>query len=61
MTSAVSQVARTALFASLHDVFEIAAALLLCATVLALFLRDIALRKTNRREVDLNDEKLCEA
>jgi hypothetical protein len=61
VTSAVSQAARTALSASLHDVFEIAAALLLCATVLTLFLRDIPLRKTNRREVDLNDEKLCEA
>jgi EmrB/QacA subfamily drug resistance transporter len=59
--SAVSQAARTALSASLHDVFEIAAALLLCATVLTLFLREIPLRKTNRREVDLNDEKLCEA
>jgi hypothetical protein len=61
VTSASSQAARTALSASLHDVFEIAAALLLCATVLTLFLRDIPLRKTNRREVDLNDEKLCEA
>jgi EmrB/QacA subfamily drug resistance transporter len=61
VTSAISQAARTALSASLHDVFEIAAALLLCATVLTLFLRDIPLRKTNRREVDLNDEKLCEA
>jgi hypothetical protein len=61
VTSAVSQAAKTALSASLRGVFEIAAALVLCATVLALFLREIPLRKTNRREVDLNDEKLCEA
>jgi hypothetical protein len=60
VTSAVSQAGRTALSASLHEVFEIAAALLLCAT-LTLFLRNIALRKTHRREVDLNDETLCEA
>jgi EmrB/QacA subfamily drug resistance transporter len=61
LMSAVSQAARTALSVSLHQVFGIAAALLFCATVLALFLREIPLRKTNRREVDLNDEKICEA
>jgi EmrB/QacA subfamily drug resistance transporter len=59
--SAVSQAARSALSVSLHHVFGIAAALLFCATVLALFLREIPLRKTNRREGDLNDEKVCEA
>ena len=59
--TAVSQAARAALSVSLHHVFGIAAALLVCATVLALFLREIPLRKTNRREVDLNDEKIREA
>ena len=59
--SAVSRAARTALSGSLHHVFAIAATLLFCATVLTLFLREIPLRKTNRRDVDLNDEKLCEA
>jgi len=58
---AVRQAARAALATSLHDVFEIAAALLLCATILALFLREIPLRKTNRREVALNDAELREA
>jgi EmrB/QacA subfamily drug resistance transporter len=61
MMSAVSEAARAALSISLHHVFAIAAALLFCATVLALFLREIPLRKTNRREADLNDEKICEA
>ena len=51
--SAVSEAARAALSVSLHHVFGIAAALLFCATVLALFLREIPLRKTNRREADL--------
>jgi EmrB/QacA subfamily drug resistance transporter len=59
--SAVSQAARAALSVSLHQVFGIAAALLFCGTVLALFLREIPLRKTNRREAELNDEKICEA
>jgi hypothetical protein len=42
---------QSALAASVHDVFEIAAALLFCATIRALFLREIPLRKSNRREV----------
>jgi hypothetical protein len=58
---AVRQAARTALATSLRDVFTIAAALLFCATILALFLREIPLRKSNRREVAVNDETLCEA
>jgi len=37
---AVRQAARTALATSLHDVFQIAAALLFCATILTLFLRE---------------------
>jgi EmrB/QacA subfamily drug resistance transporter len=61
MIGAVRQAARAALATSLHDVFEIAAALLFCATILALFLREIPLRKTNRREVALNDAELREA
>jgi MFS family permease len=59
--SAVSRAARAALSVSLHDVFEIAAALLFCATVLTLFLREVPLRQTNRRTVDLDDKKLCDA
>ena len=58
---AVRQAARSALATSLHDVFEIAAALLLFATILALFLREIPLRKTNRREVARDDAELREA
>jgi EmrB/QacA subfamily drug resistance transporter len=49
---AVRQAARTALAASLQDVFEIAAALLVLSTILTLFLREIPLRKTNRSEVE---------
>jgi hypothetical protein len=48
---AVRQATRTALATSLHDVFTIAAGLLFFATVLALFLREIPPRKSNRREV----------
>ncbi len=59
--NAVSRAARAALSVSLHDVFEIAAALLFCATVLTLFLREVPLRQTNRRAVDLDDKKLCDA
>ena len=61
MTSAVRQAARTALATSLHNVFGIATALLVFATILTLFLREIPLRKSNRREVELKDEALCEA
>jgi Na+/melibiose symporter-like transporter len=57
----VRQAARTALAASLQDVFELAAALLFVATVLTLFLREIPLRKTNRREVELKDPSLVDA
>jgi hypothetical protein len=57
---AVRQAARTALATSLHDVFQIAAALLFCATILALFLREIPLRKSNRRDFPVNDETPCE-
>ena len=61
MTSAVRQAARTALATSLHNVFGIATALLVFATILTLFLREIPLRKSNRREVELKDKALCEA
>ncbi|WP_158814476.1 MDR family MFS transporter [Methylocapsa sp. S129] len=52
MIDAVRQAARIALAGSLRDVFEIAAALLLAATALALFLREIPLRKTNQRAAE---------
>jgi EmrB/QacA subfamily drug resistance transporter len=55
MIGMVRQAARTALAASLQDVFELAAALLLVATILTLFLREIPLRKTNRREVEVKE------
>jgi Na+/melibiose symporter-like transporter len=61
MTSAFRQAARIALAASLQNVFEIAAALLLAATILTLFLREIPLRKTNRRELELKEPKLIDA
>ena len=61
MTSAFRQAARIALAASLQDVFEIAAALLLAATILTLFLREIPLRKTNRRELELKEPRLIDA
>jgi hypothetical protein len=50
VTAAFSQAARAALSGSLHAVFAVAAALLFCATALSLFLREIPLRKSNRRE-----------
>ena len=58
--SGVREAARTALALSLHDVFAIAAALLLLATILALFLREIPLRKTNRHEVEPAAENAAE-
>jgi hypothetical protein len=61
MTNAFRQAARIALAASLQDVFEIAAVLLLAATILTLFLREIPLRKTNRRELELKEPELIDA
>jgi EmrB/QacA subfamily drug resistance transporter len=57
IASAIRQAARTALAASLQNVFEITLALLLAAAVLALFLREIPLRKTNRTEVKAATEE----
>jgi EmrB/QacA subfamily drug resistance transporter len=61
MVGMLRQAARSALAASLQDVFELAAVLLFVATVLTLFLREIPLRKTNRREVELKDPNLVDA
>ena len=47
---AIRQAARTALATSIHEIFTIAAALLLLATVLTFFLREVPLRKSNRFE-----------
>jgi EmrB/QacA subfamily drug resistance transporter len=60
-SDAVTNAVTMALVASLHQVFEIAAALVVCAAILALFLREIPLRKSNRQVVELSEEKLGEA
>jgi EmrB/QacA subfamily drug resistance transporter len=61
IANAVGDAARTALAASLHHVFEIAAGIMVCATILALFLREIPLRTTNRQEINSSEEKPDEA
>jgi EmrB/QacA subfamily drug resistance transporter len=61
IVSVLRQAARSALATSLQDVFALAAALLFVATFLTLFLREIPLRKTNRREVELKDPSLVDA
>jgi len=61
MVGVLRQAARSALATSLQDVFELAAVLLFAATFLTLFLREIPLRKTNRREVELKDPGLVDA